>query len=120
MGLPLVWATLRHKDGLVINAKRVERLICLHGLGVRRAALLAKRTPARSKTRPDSPSQWWGIDMTKVMTESGWVYIVQVVDWFSKKIVGHHAGYQSRSHEWLQALNMASMLISPKAPVGRG
>jgi len=44
--------------------------------------------------------------MTKIMTESGWVYIVFVVDWFSKKIVGHHAGDQSRSVEWLRALEM--------------
>lgn len=118
-GYRRVWATLRHKDGLIINAKRVERLM-RHGLGVRRAALRAKRTPARSKPRPDSPCQWWGIDMTKVMTESGWVYIVLVVDWFSKKIVGHHAGYQSRSHEWLQALNMAIHAHFPEGVRGQG
>jgi Transposase and inactivated derivatives len=79
----------------------------LQGLGVKRSVLRAKRTPMGSKPRPVSPRQWWGIDMTKVMTESGWVYIVLVVDWFSKKIVGHHAGYQSRGREWLQALDMA-------------
>ena len=72
----------------------MEQLMHLHGLGVGRAAL-AKRTPSGSKPRPVRPCQWWGTDMTKVMTESGWVYVVLVVDWFSKKIVGDHAGYQS-------------------------
>ena len=52
--------------------------------------------------------------MTKVMTESGWVYVVLVVDWFSKKIVGHHAGYQSRSQEWLQALDMGIQAHFPE------
>ena len=94
-GYRRVWATLRHKNGMSVNAKRVERLMRLHGLGVRRATLRAKRTPGGSKPRPVRPCQWWGIDMTKVMTESGWVYVVLVVDWFSKKIVGDHAGYQS-------------------------
>ena len=48
-----------------------------------------------------------GIDVIKVMTESGWGYIVFLVDRFSKEIVGHHAGYQSRSSEWMQVLDMA-------------
>jgi putative transposase len=33
------------------------------------------------------------IDMTKVMIDSfGWVYVVLVEDWYTKKIVGHYAG----------------------------
>jgi len=113
-GYRRVWATFRYKNGMSVNAKRVERLMRLHGLGVRRAALRAKRTPTGSKPRLVWPCQWWGIDMTKVMTESGWVYVVLVVDWFSKKIVGHHAGYQSRSHEWLQALEMGIQAHIPE------
>jgi len=101
-----VWATLRFKAGLSINIKRVARLMRLHGLTVKRPELRAKRTSTGSKPRASKPCQWWGIDMTKVMTQSGWVYIVLVIDWYSKKIVGYHAGYQSRSAEWLQALEM--------------
>ena len=95
-GYRRVWATLRFHHGLVVNPKRVARLMRLHDLTVRRATLKAKRTPPKSKPRATRPRQWWGIDMTKVMTESGWVYIVLIVDWFSKKIVGWDAGYQSR------------------------
>jgi transposase InsO family protein len=108
-GYRRIWATLKYKDGHGINPKRVARLMRLHNLGVKRAALRAKRTSTGLKPRPERPCQWWGIDMTKVMTESGWVYIVLIVDWFSKKIVGHHAGYQSRSREWLHALNLATL-----------
>lgn len=53
------------------------------------------------------PNQWWGIDMSKVMTDSGWVYIVIVLDWYSKKVVGWNAGYQSKTAHWLKALDMA-------------
>jgi len=91
----------------------------LHGLGVKRTILRAKRTPTGSKPRPVRPCQWWGIDMTKVMTEGGWVYIVLVVDWFSKKIVGHHAGYRSRSREWLQALDIAIQAHFPGGVKGQ-
>lgn len=31
--------------------------------------------------------------MTKVMVQGfGWVYIVVVLDWYTKKVVGYHAG----------------------------
>jgi transposase InsO family protein len=81
-----------------------------HGLQVRdNAKLRASRVPQRSKPRPDRPNQWWGIDMTKVMIEGvGWLYIVLVVDWFSKKVVGHYAGTQCKSEHWLGALEMAA------------
>ena len=45
--------------------------------------------------------------MTKVMTESGWTYIVLVLDWYSKKVVGHYAGLQAKSCHWQEALDKA-------------
>jgi len=41
--------------------------------------LIAKRVSERPKPRPERPKEWWGIDMTKVMTDSGWVYVVIVL-----------------------------------------
>ena len=66
------------------------------------------RTSTRPKPRPDRPNQWWGIDMTKVMTESGWAYVVLVLDWYTKKVVGHHCGRTATSGEWLIALGPGS------------
>jgi putative transposase len=45
--------------------------------------------------------------MTKVLTNTGWVYVVIVLDWYTKKIVGHYSGKQARTKEWLHALNKA-------------
>jgi len=107
-GYRRIWAHLRYIDGVTVNKKRVLRLMRLHGLTVtQETRLKAKRTSSRSKPRPDRPNQWWGIDMTKAMTDSGWVYIVIVLDWYSKKVVGHHAGSISRAPEWLEALDEA-------------
>jgi len=38
------------------------------------------------------------------MTDSGWVYVVIVLKWYTKKIVGHYSGKQARTAEWLEAL----------------
>jgi len=68
---------------------------------------LAKRASSTRKPRPEPVNQWWGIDMTKVMTNDGWAYVVLVVDWQSKKVVGHYCGAQSKTWHWLAALNKA-------------
>ena len=104
-GYRRVWAHLRFIDSLVINKKRVYRLMRRHNLIVKpNHKLRAKRLSGRRKPRPDRPNQWWGIDMTKVMTDSGWVYIVIVLDWYSKKVVGHYSGSQAKTCHWLEAL----------------
>lgn len=76
-------------------------------LTVNRPVLKALRTPQKSKPKATAPYQWWGIDMSKIMTQAGWVYVTLVLDWFSKKIVGYHIGYQSKTEHWLEALDMA-------------
>jgi putative transposase len=107
-GYRRVWAHLRFIDGLVINQKRVLRLMRAHELTVKpNQKLKAKRLSTRPKPRPDRPHQWWGIDMTKVMTETGWGYVVIALDWYSKKIVGHYAGSRATTQHWLAAVDRA-------------
>lgn len=108
-GYRRVWAYLRYVQGHEVNKKRVLRLMRKHSLLVKpNMRIKANRTPLKGKPRPDRPNQWWGIDMTKVMVEGfGWMYIVVVLDWWSKKIVGHYAGVQCTSRHWLEALDMA-------------
>ena len=108
-GYRRIWANLKYIDGLEINKKRVLRLLQKHDLLVTPdTKLKAIRTPTRSKPKPDRPNQWWGIDMTKVMVNGfGWMYIVVVLDWYTKKIVGYYAGMQCRNKHWLEALDMA-------------
>ena len=103
------WATLRYVDGLPVNKKRVLRVMRGAGLLVTpNLRLKASRTPTTRKPRATAPNQWWGIDMTKVLVESfGWVYVVVVLDWYTKKFVGYHIGLQSTAQHWLQALEMA-------------
>jgi putative transposase len=105
-GYRRTWAYLRYVERLNVNQKRILRLMRNEGLLVKPdTRLKATRTPARSKPRPEKPNQWWGIDMTKVMVEGfGWMYIVVVLDWYTKKIVGYYAGLQCRSKHWLEAL----------------
>ena len=103
-----MWAYLKFVEGFIINKKRVYRLLKENDLLVKAdLKLKARRSRWQSKPRPSRANQWWGIDMTKVMTHQGWAYVVLVVDWYTKKVVGHYCGEQSKSWHWLVALNKA-------------
>ena len=58
--------------------------------------------------------------MTKVITNTGWVYVVIVLDWYTKKIVGHYSGVRATSREWLEALNKALNRKFPEGVRGHG
>ncbi len=118
-GYRRVWAYLRYVDGLIVNKKRVYRLMREHNLTVKpNTRLIAKRISERPKPKPDRPKQWWGVDMTKVMTVSGWVYVVIVLDWYTKKIVGHYSGTRATSREWLEALEKGTKQRVPRRSKG--
>jgi transposase InsO family protein len=108
-GYRRIWAHPHFAEGLAVNKKRIVRLMREHGLVVQdNPRLKARRTPPRNKPRPTAPNPWWGIAMTKVMVEPvGWVYLVLVLDWSTKKIVGHDVGLQANTSHWLIALDAA-------------
>ncbi len=107
-GYRRIWAYLRFVERLSINKKRVYRILRENDLLVKGdEKLKAKRTARQSKPRPDKPNNWWGIDMTKVLTKEGWAYLVVVNDWFTKKILGAFVGSRSRAADWLEAVNRA-------------
>lgn len=76
----------------------------------------AKRTPQRSKPRPEKVNQWWGTDMTKFYVNTvGWLYLVIVIDWYTKKVVGYKLNLRSKADNWVEALDMA---VEGNCPLG--
>ena len=68
----------------------------------------------RNKPRANRPRQFWGIDMTKIMISGfGWVYLVVILDWYSRKVVGWSLDIRSRSKEWINVLEEAVLKEFP-------
>lgn len=107
-GYRRVRAWLVYREKIVVNEKKVRRIMKEHDLMVPRSIHKAKRMPTRSKPRADKPKQFWGIDATKFIVNGlGWVYLVIVLDWYTKKAVGWNLSLRNRTAEWKQALDMA-------------
>ena len=90
-GYRRVWAYLKFRKNINVNKKRIHRIMKLENLLVPpNQKLKSKRTPTRSKPRTIEPNSIWGTDMTKILIpNSGWVYLHVLIDWGSKKIIGH-------------------------------
>lgn len=121
-GYRRVWVYLKYVEQISVNPKRVYRLMQVHDLVVRpNTRLKAKRTQQRSKPRAVRPNEWWGVDMTKVMIDGfGWLYVVVVLDWYTKKVVGHYCGPQAKAWHWLAALNKGVNRQFPEGVRGSG
>jgi putative transposase len=117
-----IWAYLRCVEHVPVSKQRMWRVLREQPLLVPpNLRLRAKRTPTWSTPRPTKPHEWWGIDMTKVMRGGfGWLYLVVVLDWYTKQVVGDYAGVPCSAKHGLAALDMAVNHQFPDRARGKG
>lgn len=110
-GYRRIWAYLKYRLEINMNKKRIYRIMKEHNLLVQKnQRLKAKRDNQFNKNKPKAsrPNQFWGTDMTKVMISGfGWLYLVIVLDWCTKKLTGYSISTHSRTEDWLDALHQA-------------
>lgn len=83
------------QQGLLINRKRVQRLMRLMGLEGMAPGPRTSRPHAEHPRFPYllrhlvivRPAQVWASDITDVPLERGWAYLVVVMDWFSRAVL---------------------------------
>jgi len=96
-GYRRITAWLRHREGVFVNHKTVRKIMKDNGLLASQTVHSAKRKSEGRKPRAQRPKEIWGIDMTKFMIPSiGWAYLVVVLDWYTKKIVGWEVSLRGR------------------------
>jgi len=116
-GYRRMFAWLRRKEKIFINKKKVYRLMKENELLCKVKRHKVKRSSSgRTKPKPSRKNEWWGIDMTKFLVSNlGWVYLVVVLDWWTKKIIGWNVSVRCRSKEWIKALDDA---VDESCPAG--
>jgi len=120
-GYRRIRAWLLHREKVLVNEKKVRRIMKYQGLMVQQTVHKAKRTPSKSKPKAVRPGEFWGIDMTKFIVNGlGWVYLVIALDWYSKKVVGWDISLRSKTTDWQRALAMAVNREFPDGVRGKG
>lgn len=106
-GYRRIWALLR-RSGLIINKKTVCKI--MREIGLTRPKIWHK--PARpkrvEKMKPAGPNRGWQIDMTSFgLSDFTALYLIMVIDCYTRKIVGWTLDSRCRAGEWVGALRMA-------------
>jgi len=116
-GVPRMHRELRH-GGVVVNEKRVRRLMRLHGMAGRCIRRRVRTTFAgpdgytipdlvgRAFT-PGKPDVAWCQDITYIATGEGWLYLASVLDLGSRRLLGYSMADHMRTELVLDALGMA-------------
>lgn len=119
-GSPRITAVLKAR-GYDINHKRVERLMSVIGL----QALQPKRNLSRPseghKKYPyllrdlviSRPGQVWASDITYIRLRAGFVYLVAVMDWFSRYVLSWRLSSSMEQHFCIEALEEALQKGNP-------
>lgn len=123
-----VWLGLR-EQGIRTSRKRVERLMRQRGLrsvrarqrrvGLTKAGQSAYVAPNRLKQdfTAARKNETWVADTTYVPTREGWLYLVSVLDLFSRQVVGWAMGERHDAELATSALDMALRRARPGAGV---
>lgn len=116
-GVPRMFKALR-KAGLVVNRKRVVRLMRLHGMAGRFRRRKCRTTfpgpdgyhipdlVGRGFT-PGAPDVAWVQDITYIATREGWLYLASVLDLGSRRLLGYSMAGHMRTELVTDALAMA-------------
>ena len=116
-GVPRMYKALRKAD-LVVNRKRVERLMRRHQMAGRcRRRKLRTTIPGRDpyvipdligrRFEPGAPDVAWCQDITYIATDEGWLYLASVLDLGSRRLIGYSMDDHMRTDLVLDALKMA-------------
>lgn len=103
-------ARLMHQAGIWARQRskyRVQTTDSNHG-----GPIAPNRLPELKVTVPD---QAWGSDATCVLTGQGWLYVVVVLDLFSRRVLGWAMGAHLDAAMMCEALQMAISRRRPKA-----
>jgi putative transposase len=105
-------------EGYVVNRERVRRLMRLMGIEAIYQKPNTSRKHPSHKIYPyllrnltiDRPNQVWCADITYIPMAHGWVYLVAVMDWFSRRVLAWRLSITMETDFCVEALQEAMHL----------
>jgi putative transposase len=121
-GYRRVGAELRHQ-GMVVNAKKIRRIMREHGLQPKRRRRFVATTDS-DHDQPifadltkdvvvDGPNRLWVADITYVAIAVGFVYLAVILDAWSRRVVGYAISRSIDARLTLAALKAAIHMRQP-------
>ena len=121
-GIRRMTAWLQKSLGKAVNHKRVARLLRQMGLEAIYPKPRLSRPDAQHKIYPyllrgvaiERPNQVWSSDITYVRLQTGYVYLVAIMDWFSRYVLSWELSVTMESEFCVSALDRALRVGRPE------
>jgi transposase InsO family protein len=115
-GWPRVWHQLQ-ASGIRVGKERVRQLMQQHGITARGKRKYKVTTDSKHPLpvaqnllqrdfEPAAPDRAYSSDITSIATDEGWLYVVVVMDLFSRQVVGWSMKPHMKTELVLEALRM--------------
>lgn len=110
------------EDNLLVNRKAVQRHMREMGIaGICPGPNLSKRNQAHRvypyllrNVKLEYPNQVWGIDITYIRLKKSWMYLVAILDWYSRYLVSWELDQRLEMDFVLEAVEGALAVATPK------
>ena len=116
-GWPRMWKELLIR-GIRVGKERVQKLMQRHGIKARGKRKFVVTTDSKHDLpiapnllerdfSPEAPNRVWSSDITYIGTDEGWLYLVAVIDLYSRQVVGWSMKEHMQASLVSDALRMA-------------
>lgn len=120
-GSPQMTRWLRNQKGELVNHKRVERLMRQMGLMALSPGPHTSRKHLKHKTYPyllrglviEQADQVWASDITYIRMQRGFLYLVAIMDWFSRYVLSWCLSNTLDTRFCLDALEAGLQISTP-------
>ena len=120
-GVPRMTAWLR-RQGYGVNRKRIQRLMRFMGLEAIHPRPRLSRPSKEHTIYPyllngvtmERPDQVWGTDITYIRLAHGFIYLMAIMDWYSRFVVAWELSNTLEGAFCLEALNTALAVSQPE------
>jgi len=123
-GWPRMWKELLGR-GIRVGKERVQRTMKIHGIKARGKRKFVVTTDSKHKLpiapnllnrefTVDKPDRVWTSDITYIATGEGWLFLVAVIDLFSRQVVGWSMQPHMQASLVVDALRMAWFRRQPE------
>ncbi len=107
-GYRRIWALLRFRDKLVINRKRVYRLMRRKRRLVCQRRVAPKPRVQRLRSVAKRRNERWAMDVTHIpVGRDDWAHVTAVIDCYDHELVGFEFARRGRANEAERALEAA-------------
>jgi putative transposase len=109
-GYRRVWALLRYGEGLIVNRKKIYRLMKIKGWMMHQRIVTPKPRVRKLRSRAEASNVRWAMDLTHIYCGAdGWGHLAAVIDCHDREVVGYEFALRGRAKEAERALEQACL-----------